>query len=72
MMKKKGLTVILGVMVLLGGIATSVGAAPASYGAAGVANLTDAELTVPVILTFALQDEYLARGEYQVIMEFMI
>ena len=68
-MKKTWLAVILVVMVLLGGIASPAGAAAANYGAAGVATLTDAELTVPVMLTFALQDEYLARGEYQNIME---
>lgn len=69
-MKKICFSVILGIMILLmSGLTASVGAASVGYGAAGVASLPDAELTVPVMLTFALQDEYLARGEYQVILE---
>ena len=68
-MKKTWLAVIIGIMMLIGGLTAPVGAAPAGYGAAGAATLSDAELTVPVMLTFALQDEYLARGEYQSIME---
>ena len=69
MVKKTWIAVSLGIMILLGGLTASVGAAPAGYGATGAATLAEAELTLPVMLTFALQDEYLARGEYQVIIQ---
>lgn len=39
------------------------------YGAMGAENLSDKELTLEVMLNFALEDEYLARGEYQRIIE---
>ena len=40
-----------------------------NYGAAAVTQLSDEQLTLEKMLTFALQDEYLARGEYQKIIE---
>ncbi|MBJ7537905.1 ferritin-like domain-containing protein [Marinomonas transparens] len=40
-----------------------------NYGAVGAENLSDKELTLEVMLNFALEDEYLARGEYQKIIE---
>ncbi|MCW8996497.1 MAG: hypothetical protein OQK77_11850 [Psychromonas sp.] len=39
------------------------------YGAAGVAQLSDQELNLETMLTSAIQDEYLARGEYQKIID---
>ena len=40
-----------------------------TYGAAGSSQLTDEQLTLDKMLSFAIQDEYLARGEYQKIIE---
>lgn len=60
---------ILALVLLMGGTMDPAVAAPSNYGAAGAAMVSDAELTIPAMLTFALQDEYLARGEYQRIIE---
>lgn len=38
-------------------------------GALGAAQLSDKELTVSKMLVFSIEDEYLARGEYQKIIE---
>lgn len=68
-MKSVWLTIVLGILVAVGGSTIPVEAAPDNYGAGAAALASDIELTVPTMLTFALQDEYLARGEYQKIME---
>ena len=46
-----------------------VNAASPAYGAAGAAAVAEADLTLNSMLTFALEDEYLARGEYRKIMD---
>lgn len=48
------------------GVTVSARAAEATFGAA---KLPDAELTLPAMLVFAIQDEYLARAEYQQVIE---
>lgn len=68
-MKKTWLVALLGLMVLTGSLAPSLGAASPGYGAESAAALSDNELSLGTMLTLALQDEYLARGEYQKIME---
>ncbi|MBU2238306.1 MAG: hypothetical protein KJ868_09875, partial [Gammaproteobacteria bacterium] len=40
-------------------------AAAEGYGAAGAQNEVDKVLTLESMLSYALEDEYLARGEYQ-------
>ena len=58
-----------GIVILCLCIALPVKAADDTYGAAGASKLTDEELTLSKMLDFALQDEYLARGEYQKVIE---
>ncbi len=58
------------VMFILGiGLASPVRAADDNYGASGALKLTDESLTLEKMLVFAIQDEYLARGEYQKVIE---
>lgn len=57
------------VITLCIGFVSPVMAEDETYGAAGVTQLTDEELTLEKMLNFAIQDEYLARGEYQKIIE---
>ena len=57
-------TVILCICLVL-----QVKASDDAYGAAGTLKLNDKELTLPKMLVFAIEDEYLARGEYQKVME---
>lgn len=45
------------------------GGADGNYGAAAVAELSDTELNVSNMLTYAIEDEYMARGEYKAVME---
>ena len=59
---------IYGALILSLSIALPVMAQSESYGAVGVSQISDAELTLESMLNFALQDEFLARGEYQKIM----
>lgn len=40
-----------------------------SYGAAGAKSMSDKSFTLEQMLRFAIEDEYLARGEYQKIIE---
>ena len=58
---------ILAVVLLLYVVMGIAEAAPPDYGAVGASMISDDEMTLSRMLTFALQDEYLARGEYQVI-----
>lgn len=51
------------------GFISPVMAEEETYGATAVSQLADEELTLEKMLNFALQDEYLARGEYQKIIE---
>ncbi len=67
-MKKTWMIVLLGLLMLTVSTMPPVAASP-NYGAAGAASLGDADLTLGKMLTLSLQDEYLARGEYQKIME---
>lgn len=61
--KKK---VLLGVLILGGAISYSpLYAGEVGYGAHGSENTIDAELTLESMLNYAIEDEYLARGEYQ-------
>lgn len=59
----------IGMLILCIGLASSVRAADDTYGAAGASKLTDESLTLEKMLVFAIQDEYLARGEYQKVIE---
>lgn len=56
-------------VMLAPGAAYAVAAMDVSYGATGATKLPDNELNLSNMLTFAIQDEYLARGEYQKVME---
>ena len=67
-MKNTWIIAILGLLIVTGAFAPGLAAASPGYGAAGSAAVADSELTLGAMLTFALQDEYLARGEYQKIM----
>jgi len=55
--------------ILCLGVALPVRAADDSYGAAGAARLADEELTLAKMLSLAIEDEYLARGEYKKVIE---
>ena len=68
-MKKTWLIALLGLLLVTSAFAPGLAAASPAYGAGGVAGVADADLTLGAMLTFALQDEYLARGEYQKTME---
>ena len=67
-MKNTWMLAILAIMIATSAFAPGLAAASPAYGAAGAAAVADSELTLGAMLTFALQDEYLARGEYQKIM----
>ena len=67
-MKNTWMLAILAIMIATSAFAPGLAAASPDYGAAGSAAVADSELTLGAMLTFALQDEYLARGEYQKIM----
>ena len=60
---------VFGTFIMCFGVALSVMAAGENYGAAGASELTDKKLTLSKMLDFALEDEYLARGEYQNVIE---
>lgn len=64
-MKNTWMIAILALLVLTGAFAPGFASASPGYGAAGAAAAADSELTVGTMLSFALQDEYLARSEYQ-------
>lgn len=68
-MRHACLVVLFGWVLLVGCKEQCAAASPAHYGAARAAALADAELTLPVMLTCALQDEYLAHGEYRAILK---
>lgn len=57
------------ILVLCLGSFIAVKAATADYGAQSAALIPDSELTVAKMLTLAVEDEYLAKGEYLKIME---
>ncbi len=59
---------VCGMLLLCFGIALPAWAADEPYGASGASKIPDGELTLAGMLTFAIQDEYLARGEYQKVM----
>ena len=67
-MKNTWMLTILAILIATSAFAPGLAAASPAYGAAGAAAAADSELTLSAMLTFALQDEYLARGEYQKIM----
>ncbi|MBP6940818.1 MAG: DUF2202 domain-containing protein [Syntrophorhabdaceae bacterium] len=58
-----------GMVILCLCLVLQVKASDDAYGAAGASKLSDKELTLPKMLVFAIQDEHLARGEYQKVME---
>ena len=64
-MKNTWLIALLGLLLATSAFAPAPASAAPNYGAAGAAALADSELTTGAMLTFALQDEYLARAEYQ-------
>lgn len=68
-MKNTWLIALLGLLLATGAFAPVPASAAPNYGAAGAVALADSELTTGAMLTFALQDEYLARAEYQKILE---
>ena len=68
-MKKILLALIASLLFVVPALASPVDEATVSYGAAGIANVTDGELTLSSMLIFALEDEYLARGEYQKVID---
>ncbi|CAG8998270.1 MAG: hypothetical protein CENE_00212 [Candidatus Celerinatantimonas neptuna] len=57
------------ILVLCFGSLIAVKAATPDYGAQSAALIPDSELTVAKMLTLAVEDEYLAKGEYLKIME---
>lgn len=59
----------VGMFILGIGLASPVSAADDNYGASGASKLTDESLTLEKMIVFAIQDEYLARGEYQKVIE---
>lgn len=61
--------IVVGIIILWVGLVSPVGAADETYGAAGAAKLADEALTLEKMLIFAIQDEYLARGEYRKVIE---
>ncbi len=68
-MKRVMIFLVMGIFTLSAGLAFSVGATDNNYGAAGISKLTDESLTLQKMLVFAIEDEYLARGEYQKVIE---
>ena len=68
-MKNTWLIALLGLLLATGAFAPVPASAAPNYGAAGAVALADSELTTGAMLTFALQVEYLARAEYQKILE---
>lgn len=64
-MKRPGIGVVVAVVLLAAGGASAV-AAGSDFGAAGAAGRTG--LSVQQMLTYAIEDEYLARAEYEAIM----
>jgi hypothetical protein len=68
-MKKITMSFVIVFMLLSLSISLPVLAADETYGADGASRLADSELNLSMMLTFALQDEYLARGEYAKVME---
>jgi hypothetical protein len=61
-------SLIYSIILFVSLYASSVLAAE-TYGAHGADQLTDEQLTLPIMLTHAIEDEFLARGEYQVVIE---
>jgi hypothetical protein len=56
--------------LLIVGLVSGVGSASSTqYGAFGAAAISDQNLTLAAMLTFAIEDEYLARAEYEKVME---
>jgi len=64
-MKNSWLIAILGLLVVTSAFAPGFVSASPGYGAASALFVPESDLTLGAMLTFALQDEYLARGEYQ-------
>lgn len=68
-MKAKSTIVLCAILALsLGGTIPSY-AQNNNYGAASASQLTDEQLTLSKMLNLALEDEYLARGEYNKIID---
>lgn len=68
-MKKNIRFLIPGLVLLCLSTVLPLQAADDLYGATGVSQISGEDLTIEQMLTYALEDEYLARGEYQKIME---
>lgn len=68
-MKKTWMITLLALLVVTSAFTFGLASASSGYGAAGAIAVTDSELTLGTMLTFALKDEYLARGEYQKTLE---
>jgi len=61
--------IVSGLIIFWAGLGSPLCAGDDTYGAAGAAKLSDQALTLEKMLVFAIQDEYLARGEYQKVIE---
>lgn len=68
-MKKIADLFAVGIFILCIGFVLPGWAADVDYGSAGASKLTDESLTLEKMLVFAIQDEYLARGEYRKVIE---
>ncbi len=68
-MKKNTSLLAVGMLILCIGLVSPVKATDDTYGAAAASKLTDELLTLEKMLVIAIQDEYLARGEYQKVIE---
>ena len=61
-MKNTWMLAILAILIATSAFVPGLATASPAYGAAGSAAVADSELTLGAMLTFALQDEYLARA----------
>lgn len=68
-MKKLFVALLAGTLIAVAGPAATAGADAPAYGAVGAAAVAEADLTLAAMLTFAIEDEYLERGEYRKILD---
>ena len=68
-MKKQSSLLACAMVALSLTMTYSASAQSDNYGAASASQLTDEQLTLSKMLNLALEDEYLARGEYKKIMD---
>ena len=68
-MKNMAIRIIVFSTLLFFSMLPVSGRADGNYGAAAVAKLADTELNISKMLTYAIEDEYMSRGEYEAVME---